>query len=232
VVAYPLSPRKEHFVKGTVIIVGYGPGVGAGAAEAFAAQGHPVALVARNPEKLDEAVGRYKVKGWNAAGFPADVSDVAALKHALIAATGTLGPPDVLVYNAAKGGPGPVMALEAEHLMGDLRISVAGALVAVQAVVPGMIARRLGSVLFTGGGLALYPSPSAPSLAIGKSGIRTLALMLAKELAPQGIRAGTVTIATGVAPGGPGSPERIGAAFLSLHQTPPDPKTCEIVLRA
>lgn len=224
--------RRGRSMNGTAIIVGYGPGVGAGVAEAFAQVGHPVALIARDRKKLDEAVERYRGLGWRAAGFVADAADSAALREAIAVATKVLGPPDALIYNAARGGSGPVMALEAEQLIADFRLSVAGALVAVQAVVPGMVRRGAGSVLFTGGGLALRPSPSAPSLTIGKVGIRTLAFMLAQELAPQSVRAGTVTIATGVAPSGPGSPERIGAAFLSLHQTPPDPATFEIVIRA
>lgn len=217
---------------GTVIVVGYGPGVGAGAAEAFADIGYPVALIARDREKLRDAEERYRARGWQAAGFAADAADAAALQQAVETASETLGPPDVLIYNAARGGAGPVMALEPERMIDDFRVSVAGALVAVHAVAPGMMARGAGSILFTGGGLALHPSPSAPSLTIGKVGIRALALMLAQELAPHLVRVGTVTIATGVEPNGPASPERIGAAFLSLHRSPPDPSTFEIVIGA
>lgn len=74
-----------------------------------------------------------------------------------------------------------------------------------------------------------YPSPQAPSLSVGKAGIRALALMLAEELAPMGIRVGTVTIAGQVEPGTAFAPERIAEACLSLHRGQPDPKTAEIV---
>jgi len=94
-----------------------------------------------------------------------------------------------------------------------------------------MIARGGGTLLFTGGGLALHPSPQAPSLSIGKAGLRALALMLAQELAPAGIRVGTVTIAGMVAPGTAFAPQRVAEAFMALHRGAPDPSTAEIVFR-
>ena len=53
--------------------------------------------------------------------------------------------------------------------------------------------------------------------------------MLADELAPHGVRAGTVTVAGTVAPGTAFAPERIAAAFVRLHRTPPDPAGSEII---
>jgi hypothetical protein len=43
-------------MKGTVTIVGAGPGVGAAVARRFGREGHPVALVARNRDRLDGTV--------------------------------------------------------------------------------------------------------------------------------------------------------------------------------
>ena len=50
-------------------------------------------------------------------------------------------------------------------------------------------------ILFTGGGLAMYPTMHAASLSIGKAAIRSLALVLNEELKTEGIHVGTVTIA-------------------------------------
>ena len=93
-----------------------------------------------------------------------------------------------------------------------------------------MRARGGGSLLFTGGGFAMHPSAGAPTLYIGKGAIRALALMLADELAPQGIRSGTVTIAGAVGANGI-PPERIAEAFIALHRGKPDWASAEIVLR-
>lgn len=215
--------------KGLAIIIGYGPGVSGAVAEAFAREGHPLALIARDAVKLEAGVKALQGKGIAAKGFAADAGDAASLTAALDATRNAQGEAEVLLYNAALWRPGPVLATTPDSFDADFRVCVTGALVAARALAPAMIRAGRGTLLFTGGGLALYPSPQAPSLSVGKAGIRALALMLAEELAPKGIRAGTVTIAGEVAAGTAFAPEKIAAAFLSLHKTPADPKTAEIV---
>jgi NAD(P)-dependent dehydrogenase (short-subunit alcohol dehydrogenase family) len=215
--------------KGPATIIGYGPGVSGAVAEAFAREGYPLALIARDPSKLDSAVQALRSKGMDARGFTADAGDAASLTAALAAAKADLGDAEVLHYNAALWRPGPVLETTPDSFDEDFRVAVTGALVAARALAPAMIAAGRGTLLFTGGGLALYPSPQAPSLSVGKAGIQALALMLAEELAPHGIRVGTVTIAGEVAPGTAFAPEKIAQAFLSLYRTLPDAKTAEIV---
>lgn len=215
--------------KGPAIIIGYGPGVSRAVAKAFAGEGHPLALIARDAAKLDSAVSALGEKGVKAQAFAADAGDATSLTHALDAVRDAYGDAEVLLYNAAFWRHGPVLGTTPESFDADFRVAVTGALVAARALAPAMIAAGRGTLLFTGGGLALYPSPQAPSLSVGKAGIRALALMLAEELAPHGIRVGTVTIAGEVAPGTAFAPEKIAEAFLSLHRGLPDPKTAEVV---
>ena len=96
-----------------------------------------------------------------------------------------------------------------------------------------MIAAGRGSILFTGGGLALDPTGwlAAASLAIGKAGLRSLAQTLHAELAPKGIHAGTVTVAGAIAPGTPFDPAHIADAFWSLHEDTPGAFRPEIVFK-
>ena len=217
--------------KGPAIIIGYGPGVSGAVAEAFAREGYPLALIARDASKLNVAVKTFKTKDIEVQGFTADAGDAAALTSALQAVQAALGDAEVLLYNAALWRPGPVLDTTPESFDKDFQVCVTGALIAARALAPAMIAAGRGTLLFTGGGLALYPSPQAPSLSVGKAGIRALALMLAEELAPKGVRVGTVTIAGEVAAGTPFAPENIADAFLWLHRTPTDPKTAEFVFR-
>jgi NADP-dependent 3-hydroxy acid dehydrogenase YdfG len=216
---------------GPVIIVGYGPGVAAGVAEAFAGEGHSIALIARSRDKVAAAASALEARGITATGHVADAGNDEALLAAIAEARAAHGEPQVLVYNAAHWRPGPVLALSTEDLLADFRTCVAGALTAARSVAPGMLAASSGTLLFTGGGLAISPSPEAPSLSIGKASIRSLALMLAAELAPKGVRVGTVTIAGMVSDDGSLNPKRIGEAFLELHRGAPDAATAEVVLR-
>lgn len=210
------------------VIIGHGPGLGAAVARAFGREGMSVALIARNEARLAEAVAALGSEGIAAGAFAADCGDAAALGAALAAAQARFGNPDVLVYNAVVSRPGPVLATEPSDMAADLAVDITGALVAARAVVPAMRERGRGSLLFTGGGYALFPSPTRPSLSIGKAGLRALAMMLAQELAPAGIRVGTVTIMGTVAPGTKFDPDRIADAFLSLHRSAPDSGTAEI----
>jgi NAD(P)-dependent dehydrogenase (short-subunit alcohol dehydrogenase family) len=71
--------------------------------------------------------------------------------------------------------------------------------------------------LLTGGGLALSPSAQYADLAIGKAGMRSLALSLAEELEPHGIHVATVTVAGGVQAGTYFAPELIAEVYWRLH---------------
>ena len=166
--------------QGNAIIIGYGPGVGAAVALAFGREGHSLSLIARDAAKLDAAVSTLAAEGIKAQGFAADAGDEASLMAALDHASSAFGAANVLIYNAAFWRPGPTLALSPALLVHDFSVSVVGALTAARKVAPDMVAKGTGSILFTGGGLALYPSPAAPSLSIGKAGIRSLALMLAQ----------------------------------------------------
>jgi len=96
-----------------------------------------------------------------------------------------------------------------------------------------MKARRSGTILFTGGGLALDPWPQMSSLAIGKAGIRNLAWSLHKDLKPHGVRVATVTVAGVAQPGaGPLDPAAIAEVFFALHQQPVDGGEVERVVSA
>lgn len=204
-------------------VVGVGPGLGAALARRFAAGGFRVLGLARDPGKLaplsDVAYAR------------ADAADPASLAAAL----GAAGPVEVMLYNAYRmtpADPAP-SALDPGALVADFRVNVAGALAAARAVLPGMVAAGRGSVLFTGGGLALDPTgwPAAASLAVGKAGLRSLALSLHAELAPRGIHAGTVTVAGAIAPGTAFDPDRVADAFWDLHRDSPGAFRAELVFR-
>ncbi|MBR0655521.1 SDR family NAD(P)-dependent oxidoreductase [Plastoroseomonas arctica] len=204
-------------------IVGFGAGVGAAVARRFAAGGFDVLGLARDPSRHAGLAG----PGIKMA--MADAADPSSLAQALPAGT------EVLVYNAyaatmAQGGPS---SLSPEAITADFAVNVAGALAAARAVLPGMRAAVRGTILFTGGGLALDPTGWLPaaSLAIGKAGLRSLAQTLHAELAPQNIHAGTVTIAGTVAAGTAFDPDRIAEAFWDLHSDPPGGFRAELIFR-
>jgi NAD(P)-dependent dehydrogenase (short-subunit alcohol dehydrogenase family) len=211
-------------------VVGVGPGVGLAIARRFAAGGFDLALVARRAEAV-KALSAEVAGGSKARAFPADASDVASLKRALATIATEMGPPEVLVYNAAGVTPGAPSAVDGEQVVRDFRVSVIGALVAAQVVIPAMRAARRGTILFTGGGFAFEPLPAVASLGIGKAGIRNLAFSLAKELESEGIHVATVTIGGVVKAGTAFDPAAIAEEFWKLHVQPAGQFQRETVFR-
>ena len=119
-----------------------------------------------------------------------------------------------------------------EQLVREFRVNVGGALVAAQHVSGAMKARRGGALLFTGGGLALDPWPQMASLAIGKAGVRSLAMSLHKDLKDHGVRVATVTVA-GLVKHGAGAldPGAIADVFFELYEQPAAAGDAERVVR-
>ena len=106
------------------------------------------------------------------------------------------------------------------QLTADLQVNIVGALVSAQCVIGEMKAAQRGTILFTGGGLALEPESNYSSLAVGKAGMRSLALSLHKELTPFHIHVATVTICGLVKEGTRFSPDKIAEVFFQLHRQP------------
>jgi short-subunit dehydrogenase len=210
-------------------IVGFGTGVSTGVARAFGKEGYTLALVARNFSKLEDNAQSLKTMDYRVQAFAADAGNETDLVQAFAQIRTELGDPSVLVYNAAAFTPGNPSSLNGEALISDFRVNVAGALIAVQQVLPAMQASGQGTILLTGGGLALNPFAGASSLAIGKAGIRSLAFSLAQELQGSGIHVGTVTICGTVEPGTHFDPDAIAQCYLDLHHQSPESWQTEII---
>ncbi|MBE9140710.1 SDR family NAD(P)-dependent oxidoreductase [Nodosilinea sp. LEGE 07088] len=213
------------------VIVGFGTGVSAGVAKVFGKEGYTLALVARNPAKLADNAQVLIAEGFSVQTFTADAGDEASLIQAFTRIRAELGDPEVLIYNAAGFTPGKPSSLTSQGLVADFQVNVAGALAAVQQVLMAMQANRKGTILLTGGGLALYPAAEASSLSIGKAGIRSLAFTLAQELQESGIHVGTVTICGTVQSGTHFDPDAIAQSYLALHHQLPAAFETEVIYK-
>lgn len=212
-------------------IIGAGAGLGMAVARRFGREGFAVALVARSEDKLASSVAELEAAGIEAWAYAADAGDADALAGTLDRIAVEHGAIDVLVYNAVAFTPGPLSAIAPDAVSDDLRVSTAGALSAVQTVLPRMREAGAGSLLFTGGGAALGPIPNLTTLSIAKAALRLVALGLAQELAGSGIRVGTVAIFGGIAPGTAFDPDRIAESYWYLHTLPATSDEVEINYR-
>ncbi|MDX2273417.1 MAG: SDR family NAD(P)-dependent oxidoreductase [Cyanobacteriota bacterium] len=200
------------------VIVGMGEGNGMAIAQRFAREGFAIAMLARDAAKLQGYQEKLAALGYSAHSFVADAGDPLAVTAAFSSLKSQLGDPSVLVYNAAVPRMESVLQTGFDTLVNDFRANVAGAIVAVEAVLPAMQSHNQGTILFTGGGFALYPHPDFVSLSIGKAGIRVLANALHAALAETAIKVGTITICGTINGADPKySSEKIAEEYWKLH---------------
>jgi NAD(P)-dependent dehydrogenase (short-subunit alcohol dehydrogenase family) len=215
----------------TFLSIGTGPGNGLATAERFAREGFRVVLSARNVAKTQALAERLKAAGHSVEVRAVDSANPASIAALIADVEKQFGGIDVLHYNAASMREAPLDQQPAATFNDDLAVNVGGALVAAQAVAPGMTKRGAGSILLTGGGLALYPNAGYVSLSIGKAGIRALALALFDSLKEKGIHIATVTVAAFVAPGTKEA-DGVGEQFWQLQNQPKAAWTLETVYTA
>ena len=168
----------------TVIITGASRGIGAAVAEAVAAKGARVGLIARSRGDLDAVLARVGGRGASAV---ADVADSSALTEAITALEAELGPVDVLVANAGIGAYGPFVDITDDELERVVRVNVLGTMYAIRSVLPGMIARRRGHIVTIGSIAGRIGSPFEAVYSATKFAGVGLTEALAVEVEPYGI---------------------------------------------
>jgi short-subunit dehydrogenase len=201
---------------GLFLGIGAGPGIGLSTARRFATEGFRVVLAARKVERL-EALADDLRRGPNAG---VEIASVDCSDSLQVGELVDRYAPDleVIHYNAA------VQSLREQSLASiaeDIEVDIASALVAVRQAGAAMVSRRGGSILLTGGILAVKPVSSLLTLSVGKAGLRSAAEALFPDFAAQGVHIAVLTIGTGIAPRSK-SAEAVGEAFWRLHAQPRD----------
>lgn len=222
------------------LIVGVGPGLGRALGVAFAQAGWPVALAARSdmPQTLARELAG---DGFPALALGYDAADEAAVEHGVAEAERRLGPVGVLVYNAGNMVRGDVQEIDAAAFRAALDAGPYGAFLHARAILPGMIARGGGTLLFTGATSALRAPARAPAFAAAKFGLRGLVMSLARRWGPEGIHVAHIVVdgvirtpraAAYLAPDEPALlPEAIAASYVLLARQPQSAWTFELDLR-
>ncbi|WP_232664674.1 SDR family NAD(P)-dependent oxidoreductase [Pseudonocardia sp. TRM90224] len=215
-----MSDRK------TAVVLGVGPGLGMSIAQRFGKEGYAVAVVSRSADRHAGYVGELAANGIEAAAFVADVNDPAQLRSALDAIDDRFGGIDVVYFGPAGTGgfPKDLTTITVD----DVRVAmdiVYPAVDTVSVVLPRMLERGAGALLFGGGISGQIPMPMLGQLVLPSAALRQYVLTLHEVLAPKGVYAGILTIGGVVERGDihtmiSGAPERFGN--LAGHTLNPD----------
>lgn len=204
-----------------LIVVGAGPGVGASVARRFGRAGYDVALIARSPDFLEALGTELQESGVTTGWTPVDIADAESLTAAIERFGRHLGHVDALHFNPSVFRQRDPLNLGPAELLADVNVGVASLLTAVQAARAFM--PRGGRITATGSIAADRPWHEACSLGVQKAALRNLVISLDRTLAPEGIRAMSLTVKGVLAqdsPFSPFSPERVAEAIHAATLTP------------
>jgi NAD(P)-dependent dehydrogenase (short-subunit alcohol dehydrogenase family) len=179
--------------KKVATIIGVGPGLGAALAHRFATE-YAVALVARGEDKLAGFVREINSAGGTAIAVPADVSKEHEIAAVFERTRHELGDTEVLLYNAAMRPFGTLMETKPSTFENTWRVGAFGAFLAAQQVVPAMLQKQRGVILFTGATAGVKPFATSAAFGPAKFAMRGLAHVMARDLGPRGIHVAWVNI--------------------------------------
>src|SRR5690348_2054380 len=199
-----------------LLLVGAAPGLGMAVARRFAVGGYRVTLVARSTDRLRDLAGTLADTGATINTIAADASDPDGLGARMRELYLGNDAPGVIVYNAVIGAPDRLLSSSVAHLQAAYSVDVIGAIVVTQVAAPAMRAAGFGTILVTGGGFADHPIPALATVSLGKAALRSAATMLGADLAPDGIRVATLTIAGQIVAGTSFDPERIAERYWEV----------------
>lgn len=141
-------------MKDPIVICGYGPGISQAVARRFGAAGHPVAIIARDTERLEAGAEALRKEGITAKSFPADLTDSAARANAFADIRASLGRVGILHWNAFLPINGDLLSSTVEDFRQSLELRLVSFIAAVQALFDDLKASG-GTILATSGITAL-----------------------------------------------------------------------------
>jgi NADP-dependent 3-hydroxy acid dehydrogenase YdfG len=174
----------------TALVTGGSRGIGLETARLLAASGSRVILIARDENRLREAV---RSLGDTAAGIATDLGKPDEL-NALVARLSSDGiSPDILVNNAGAFGIAPIEETSADELDVMLQANVAAPFLLTRALLAAMRERSRGDIVTVGSIADRHAFPGNAAYAATKHAARAMHEVLRLETKGTGVRASLVS---------------------------------------
>jgi short-subunit dehydrogenase len=166
----------------SILITGCRGGIGLDVACRLLKRGHRVYATVHRETSVDELRSVLKSFGEN---FVVDKLDVTESKDIDKVEAWDI---DVLVNNAAIGDSGPLAEIAPERVNAVFETNVFSTLRLTQKILPQMIAKGGGRIVFMGSMAGLIPTPFYAPYAMTKFALESVAFSLRTELKPFGIK--------------------------------------------
>jgi len=186
----PIYPDIFSLAGETALITGGGTGLGFGIASCMAAAGAKVVLVGRREPELQAAAAQI---GASASYVAHDITCLDAASALVQKAEAAAGSPiSILVNNAGIHLKKNAVDTTPDEFQSVLTTHVCAAHALSSAVLPGMIGRGKGNILFTASMTALIGMPMVIAYSAAKSAYLGMTRALAAEASPNGVRVNAI----------------------------------------
>ena len=177
------------------LISGSTAGLGLDLAVKLARAGHAVAVNGRSPERVDAAVAHVEteVEGAKVHAAPADISDPDQVDAMVEAARGALGPIGMFVHSAVLRNERTLVETTNEVWNDNIGACLNGAFYCTRAVLPDMLERGWGRVIYFGGISTQLGSPGRAALIAAKNGLYGLTKAVSAEVGHRNVTVNAVS---------------------------------------
>ena len=175
-----------------VLITGGSSGIGAGLAEAFAAEGAVVGIAARRADRLAEVRDRCRAHTPGARMWSVDLADDEQVDQLAADAVAELGGVDILVNNAGIPKRRHVSALDPDTVASVMAINYLSPVRLTLALLPQMLARGSGRVVNVSSVAAPLSSPGECAYDASKAALAVFSEAMAVDLWDTGVKVNVV----------------------------------------
>lgn len=173
------------------LVTGASRGLGRALAEALAAKGARVALVARDAGPLADVVATIRAQSGDAHAIVGDIADKSAIHRIAGQAHALVGDIGIAIHNASTLGPTPLRLLldtECEDLAAVLETNLVGPFRLTKVLAGAMALRGEGTIVHISSDASVEAYPRWGAYGISKAAQDHLSRILAAELADTGVR--------------------------------------------